>query len=59
MEIEVTPEGFLLEVPGGCGPTIEWKANTGEVFLRLPVCDQRGVRVPVKHQTVESAGPLP
>ena len=40
MEFETTSNGFILEVDGEHGPTIEWMAKEDEVIILLPTLRQ-------------------
>ena len=42
MEFETTSNGFVLEVDGENGPTIEWIANEDEVIILLPTRNRHG-----------------
>ena len=42
MEFETTSNGFILEVDGEHGPTIEWIANEDEVIILLPTLNKHG-----------------
>ena len=42
MEFEATSNGFILEVDGEYGPTIEWMANEDEMIILLPTRNKHG-----------------
>ena len=42
MEFEATSNGFILEVDGEHGPTIEWMAKEGELIILLPTLNKHG-----------------